>query len=296
MTPPAGVDRGGHEDQLGVAVVAPAVEGPELDGPGGRAGTASSPVTCQPRSRRAMPIEPPIRPVPTIMARRTSRVAPPAVPVGSAPSVGEVIAEPLGAVEVDVVDLVPGPVGGDVQQDPDAVRHGAGDGELAGTDSGTAPNPIAGRRWPGTCETMSAVAVNRMLMMSSSTRPLRSRIRSQQGHDPLGDGLRGVRVDGGGAADGSDGGGHQPGMLLRPVGGPNRPRRAGRRVRARPCSPVGTAAAARLRTSSKVERPVAPGAERGVGQRARSGCGPAAPRGGRRPRTCAGSGGCAPRG
>ena len=117
--------------------------------------------------------------------------------------------------------------------------------------SGTAPSPIDRAAVAGKVDTMSSVAVKRMEMMSSSTSPLRSRICAEQGHHPLGDGLGGVLVDGGGAADGSDGGGHQPGMLLSRLRGPAR--FAGRPSGGPDGRPsTGTAAAARLRTSSKV--------------------------------------------
>ncbi len=85
-------------------------------------GVASVPVTCQPWARSAMPTDPPMRPVPMTMAR------PGALARGAAPSVGEVVTEPLGALEVDVVDVVPGAFGGDVEHDPDAARGRAHDG------------------------------------------------------------------------------------------------------------------------------------------------------------------------
>ena len=39
-------------------------QGPERHGPGRHPGRDVTPLTCQPRSRRAMPTEPPMRPVP----------------------------------------------------------------------------------------------------------------------------------------------------------------------------------------------------------------------------------------
>ena len=57
----------------------------------------------------------------------------------------------------------------------------------------------------GNIETTSAVAVNRMLMTSSSSTPLRSDERRQQLVGPLGDLLGGVVVDRGGATQGTDG-------------------------------------------------------------------------------------------
>ena len=110
--------------------------------------------------------------------------------------------------------------------------------------SGTAPSPMDRAAVAGKVETMSSVAVNRMEMMSSSTSPLRSRISPSRATTRVGDGVGGVRVDGGGAADGSDGRGHQPGMLLRGLV-PAALAGAGPR-------PRGTAAAARPRTSSMV--------------------------------------------
>ena len=66
-------------------------------------GSASVPVTCQPWARSAMPTEPPIKPVPMIMARPgcpvvLARVVPVVLPrVVAGPSAGEVVTESLGA-------------------------------------------------------------------------------------------------------------------------------------------------------------------------------------------------------
>src|SRR5664280_3584235 len=85
---------------------------------------ASTPRTCQPRPRSAMPTDPPMRPVPKIMARPGAPPGPGRVlvqAVGRGPVlVGEVVTESLRALEVDVVDLVTRPLGGDVEHDPDA--------------------------------------------------------------------------------------------------------------------------------------------------------------------------------
>ncbi len=91
---------------------------------------SATPGRRRPRSRanpageRAMPTEPPMRPVPKIMARPG-----PAAPWPGgrcrriAASVGEVVTEPLGALEVDVVHVGPGSLGGHVHHHPDAEGH-----------------------------------------------------------------------------------------------------------------------------------------------------------------------------
>src|ERR1700733_14594095 len=97
----------------------------------------SRPETYQPRRRRPSPIDPPIRPVPTTSARRRPPL-----------SAGEVIAEHLGAVEVDVFDLVARPGRVDVHEDPDAERLGTGYGDLgrAQERDGTEPDLADGGR------------------------------------------------------------------------------------------------------------------------------------------------------
>src|ERR1700677_4813698 len=101
-------------------------------------GPLSVPVTRQPRSRSAMPTEPPMRPVPKIMARPGNQVRPPRLSAGPGPSasVGEVVTESVGALEVDVMDVLAGALRGDVEHDPDAPGHRTDDGQLAGADQG----------------------------------------------------------------------------------------------------------------------------------------------------------------
>ena len=77
-------------------------------------------------------------------------------------SVGEVVTESLGALEVDVVDLVPRAVGGDVQHDPDAAGTEPTMASSRAQISGTAPRPMVRAAVAGKIDTMSSVAVNRM--------------------------------------------------------------------------------------------------------------------------------------
>ena len=104
-----------------------------------------------------------MRPVPTTSARRRA-----------AGSVGEVIAERLGPVQVDVVQLVPGPRGVDVEEDPDAQRHGPGHGDLGGAEQRHGAEADLADGGGREDARTSAVAVKRMLTMSSSTSSLRS--------------------------------------------------------------------------------------------------------------------------
>ena len=76
-----------------------------------------------------LPTEPPINPVPMIMARPGG-----GVPAEPESSVGEIVTESLSALEVDVVDVLPRAFGGDMEHDPDAVRGGPDNGQLASTD------------------------------------------------------------------------------------------------------------------------------------------------------------------
>ena len=70
-----GAGRGGDEGDQGARVGPDLVDGAELQGPGlARQGRGRDPVTRQPRRRRPRPIEPPMRPVPTIWARGRPRV------------------------------------------------------------------------------------------------------------------------------------------------------------------------------------------------------------------------------
>ena len=143
-------------------------------------------------------------------------------------SAGEVIAEPLGAVEVDVVELVRG---------PGRCARGAGRGCTGAWPRARRSRPrtagarrrsrCPGRRWPGTCETTSAVAVKRMLIDVVLVQPVALHQRAQQLLDALGDLLGGVLVDRGGAAQGPDGGGrcHRRVACYRAAAG----RRPGRR-------------------------------------------------------------------
>src|SRR3954447_10018561 len=96
-----------------------------------RAPSRSWPVTCQPCLRGARPSAPPIRPVPTIAALLAL--------------LGEVIAEPLGPLEVHVVQLVAGLGGVDVHHHPDAHRGGGGDVELTRADERHVAEPDAAR-------------------------------------------------------------------------------------------------------------------------------------------------------
>ena len=212
-------------------------------------GVASVPLTCQPWARSAMPTEPPMRPVPMTMARpgapvrggrplsRGGRHGAPGRPRGRRGG-----CRPSGAsvVTCSMTRMQRG-------TDPTMASSRA-------QISGTAPRPMVRAAVAGKIDTMSSVAVKRIDTMSSSTRPLRSMMRVEQGHHPLGDGLGGVLVDGGGAADGSQGGWHQAGMLARGRDGRPAP---GRPAGPAGCGPpatssAGTAAAARPRTSSKV--------------------------------------------
>src|ERR1700722_2654463 len=86
-----------------------------------RSSSTSRPETCQPRWRNPSAIDPPISPVPTTSARRRFPT-----------SAREVIAEPLGAVEVDVPDLLARPGRVHVEEDPDAEWLGSGHGDLGG--------------------------------------------------------------------------------------------------------------------------------------------------------------------
>ena len=145
------VDRGGHHDQVGLRGRSPSAS--RAPSSTARAADARrrrpSRSPCQPRSRRAIPTEPPMSPVPKIMARPARRSPSDRRPRAGA-SVGEVVTESLGALEVDVVDLVPRALGGDVEHDPDAAGHRPDDGQLAGTDQRHgARAPWSGRRWPG---------------------------------------------------------------------------------------------------------------------------------------------------
>src|ERR1700677_82176 len=85
-------------------------------------------------------MEPPMRPVPTTSARGGGSTPPSPSPSPS-PSAREVIAEPLGAVEIDMVDLVPGPGRVGVEKHPDAQRHGARHGDLGRAEKGDGAEP-----------------------------------------------------------------------------------------------------------------------------------------------------------
>ena len=242
-----------------------------------RPGSASRPVTCQPRARRPRPTEPPMRPVPTTRARRAAPA-----------SAGEVIAEPLGAVEVDVAQLVA--ASGWCTCNRTRTQRGMdpATGISAAQSRGTAPKPMPRAAVAGNIETTSAVAVKMMLMTSSSTRSLRAIDLGQQLLDALGHLLDGVLVDRGGAAHGSHGGGsgigrHATSRRGRPSPGVGSPRPAGRRGQSE-------------RTSAGVSG-APPARGQGVVARAgRSGCAPAGAPGGPPPGTCGGPGGCGPRG
>ena len=71
---------------------------------------------------------------------------------------------------------------------------------------GTAPKPMARAAVAGNIDTTSPVAVKMMLMTSSSTSPLRSMSSASSSWTRSVDLLGGVGVDGGGPAQGSDGG------------------------------------------------------------------------------------------
>ena len=185
--------------------------------------TASVPVTVQPCSRNAIPTEPPMSPVPKIIARPGVVTPPPAVAPfpgsGDPASSGrEIVTEPLGALEIDVVDLVPRAFRRHVEQDSDAVGHRTDDGQLACADQrdGTEPHRAGGggrkRRVDvigGGEEDGDEVVFGQLVTVEHL---------SEQRHHPVGDRLGCVLVDGGGAADCSNGWGHQAGMLVRDAG------------------------------------------------------------------------------
>src|ERR1700674_1244886 len=203
----------------------PTVRAPSSTARSATPSPVSTPLTCQRRSRRARPTDPPMSPVPKIMARGVTRSPGPSAGAGSGPrpSVGEVVTESLGALEVDMMDLFPGAVRGDMQQDPDAVLHRPDDSQLAGTDQrhgAQAHRPGRGGREQRADVLGGGEQDGDEVVLDQ---PVALQDQPEQVHHPFGDGLGGVGVDGGGAAHCSDGGGHPPGMLLRPVAGPNRP-------------------------------------------------------------------------
>ena len=70
MISAGGMDRGGHHHQVGLVVDALVGQGARAPRPGRpRPSAVSTPLTRQPWSRRAIPTEPPMSPVPKIMAR-----------------------------------------------------------------------------------------------------------------------------------------------------------------------------------------------------------------------------------
>src|SRR6185437_10096532 len=185
-----------------------------------RSASASSPVTCQPRARSARATDPPIRPAPTTRARRPPLVGP---PLAGPPSAGKVIAEALGAVQVDVPKLLAFPVGVHVQQHPEAVRHGPRHRDLEGAQQRDRPEPDAagggGREHRHHVGGGGEHDADDVVLHQ----PVGVHDLGQQLLDPLGDLLGGVVVDGGGAPERSYG--HRPCMLPVPAdgGGEQRP-------------------------------------------------------------------------
>src|SRR5687767_4395695 len=94
------------------------------------AGSASHPDTVAPARAAAIATEVPISPVPRTATRPIGSWERAAV-IGRRPSAG-VISECLRTVEVHVGDLVEGPVGVEVHEDPDHRRHRTLDRDLLG--------------------------------------------------------------------------------------------------------------------------------------------------------------------
>src|SRR5690606_748076 len=202
-----------------------------------RAGSRSRPVTYQPSRRSRMPIDPPISPVPTITARPG---------VGGCPrttSGGEVVAQVAGALEVDVVQLAAGPVGVQVDEHSDAAGRPALDVELARADERhVAEAELAGGLGrEGRVDVVGGGEQHADEVVVPD--PVALEERFEQGDHPLEQVVLLVDVDGGGAAQRPDDGGHDASRLAAcgarattrrpaapaapaPAGGP-RPRRRG---------------------------------------------------------------------
>ena len=114
-------------------------------------------------------------------------------------------------------------------------------------------------------------------------------MRGQQRGRALADLLGGVGVDGGGAAQGADGGGH--GRML-----PARPGGLGGGPAVRPGAVAAGGGPLEGPDLVDGQRRATPPASAGGRRAGRCGCAPGAAPGGRWPRTCAGPGGCDPRG
>ena len=132
-----------------------------------REASRSLPLTHQPSRRNAMPTEPPIRPVPTMFARRGAGV-------GTSGLLGEVVTQGARALQVDVVEL--GAPGFDVHQHPDAERLSAFYVQLPGAKQRYVAETDRARSRRGNIERMSSVAVNSTEIMSECSSPLRSNI------------------------------------------------------------------------------------------------------------------------
>jgi len=135
--------------------------------------------------------------VPTMAARR-----------GVIGSAWEVVAEPDGSFEVDVAQLGPAALGGQVHEHPDAALGATDDVELASADQGDIPQAqLAGARgWEGGPDVVGGREQDADDVVV--VHPVALAHRLQQHHDPLVDVHLFVDVDGGGTTEGSEGGGH----------------------------------------------------------------------------------------
>src|SRR5919109_621378 len=157
-----------------------------------RLSSRSRPLTCHPRARSAMPMLPPISPVPTTSAL-----------------FGEVIPQPPRPLQVDVVQLAPRPLGGHVHEHADAQRGTALDVELPGTEqrhvahadgAGGSGREHRAHVVGGGEDDADEVVLRHVVAVEHG---------AQQGLDALVHLLGGVGVDRGRAAQGSNGRGHE---------------------------------------------------------------------------------------
>src|SRR5437879_1241421 len=181
-----------------------------------RARSASTPVTCQPRARRARPMDAPISPVPRMAARPgLSPLSPRSAlsPTGSGASFREVIAQPPGALQVDVVQLGPAALGVQVHEHADAALGGARHAQLLGAEEGDVAQPDR----PGRGGGEGGDHVGRGREDHADEVVLVDAVALEHGRDQAGNArvhlLPGVFVDGRGASERPHGGGHRRRML-----------------------------------------------------------------------------------